>query len=1021
MNTFLSTTTTNDPKKNDTQEDKNYDAEGTSSDLNSKALVTHNDDADHDEELDELDDEGDSNSTGMTATGSFSNEPPHWWSKFKEFLYPDIEDDLSVEPNYRYTPIISGVVIPFAILLEIPGLTEHWYIRTNGNKTVETRPNPAILDVGLGLSMGCALIANIALIMRFLERRVKTTTVICVVFLTIHDVINIIAVTIFGIQHRFDDGFTYGQSFWMTVCSTVASTVTNATLIFDLIRTPDFANSGSGLTRKQRSLIIIVIILLCYIAFGALIHCVLTELNFIDALYFTVCSIETIGFGDIVITTTGAKVFTCIYSILGILNLALAVSLTRETVIEALEASYRKRMNNIKNRRKKIRWARRVGRRWMGAVTWRLRESGHDLWVWNDEELNDGDGDDSDEDYGKVKEICRQVIRTYHVIRRSILHLTDSVLPYQGTWEPSDKSPLWDIPHPHGMHLNLEALTESQLEAAAMEAGVPLSELVPKEFWEKREKKLRKERERRERREKERRNKEKLTERGARGQTDEEKEPLSRTGPPSSQPISPPNSSHATRPSNPRNPSSSFGRWQSEWFNRLKRIQRAIDPDEVPLTHARLGRMIGVLGSFGMAFSMGRGRRIVPGPSVDTGVNAGANAGPSSTIPHPDSPGEFDFDTAYRQKRLKEEAAEEERKAFIARLSVVWTLFLVFWMVGSGIFMVTENWSFGNALYFCVIAFTTIGFGDFSPHSPAGRSVFVVWALLGVATMTILISVLAEAYTTRYQTVLKSNRKISDFFDKAVAKYRVKEREKLLTKSEHRNRQNSEQRPTGARQGDGAEGLPQPSNLNMLVDDGLQSSASGPAVSSQQSEHQRGVDSHAQVSHEQHKLQASLEKLERLPREILQHARSFQEHVQFFRGGMHQSQQSHCQDHVRLYSSEGELRNGTEGGSQIGTHGIGQGDNSQPFRERQNMPEGLRELLDDILLADSSVLATTRRLSKRFERLGRIERELLGDAEAKQVLFTLSIERSLKKMIEAAEEALESLEEAKYNPSESRQ
>jgi len=30
--------------------------------------------------------------------------------------------------------------------------------------------------------------------------------------------------------------------------------------------------------------------------------------------------------------------------------------------------------------------------------------------------------------------------------------------------------------------------------------------------------------------------------------------------------------------------------------------------------------------------------------------------------------------------------------------------------------------------------------GDFSPKTPAGRSIFVVWALLGVGTMTILIS-----------------------------------------------------------------------------------------------------------------------------------------------------------------------------------------------------------------------------------------------------------------------------------------
>lgn len=38
------------------------------------------------------------------------------------------------------------------------------------------------------------------------------------------------------------------------------------------------------------------------------------------------------------------------------------------------------------------------------------------------------------------------------------------------------------------------------------------------------------------------------------------------------------------------------------------------------------------------------------------------------------------------------------------------------------------------------VAFTTIGYGDYTPTTPAGRSVFIVWAILGVGTMTILIS-----------------------------------------------------------------------------------------------------------------------------------------------------------------------------------------------------------------------------------------------------------------------------------------
>lgn len=61
---------------------------------------------------------------------------------------------------------------------------------------------------------------------------------------TFPDTINIVTVITFGVEHRFNDGFTYGQSFWMTVCSTIASSFTNLTLVTDLIRTPDFAQSG---------------------------------------------------------------------------------------------------------------------------------------------------------------------------------------------------------------------------------------------------------------------------------------------------------------------------------------------------------------------------------------------------------------------------------------------------------------------------------------------------------------------------------------------------------------------------------------------------------------------------------------------------------------------------------------------------------------------------------------------------------------------------------------------------------
>ncbi|KAF7313871.1 Tandem pore domain k+ channel [Mycena chlorophos] len=578
---------------------------------------------------------------------------PQWYLKLKDIINPKTtaQDLDSYVPNYRYTPILSGIVIPFAILLEIPGLTEHWYIRTENNLIVEVRKNPTILNVGLGFSMACAVLANICLVVRFLEKKVKLMTIGCIVFLTIHDLINITAVTVFGVEHRFNDGFTYGQSFWITVCSTAVSSFTNLTLITDLIRTPDFDNSGSGLTRRQRSLAILVIVLLAYIALGSLIHSLLLELNFIDAMYFSLVSIETIGFGDIRPTSTGARIFTCVYAVFGIVTIALAVGLMRETVLEGLEISYRKRVQAVRQRRKIVRWRKRVSNRWREAVEWRLREDGKPVWVKN-----------------------KPVSGRSRL--NMLLDLFDGILPW-ATAEQGNQF-LYSN-HPHGMHLNLEALSWQQLEGAAMEAGVPLNTLLPEGFHEPSE--------------------------------DGEEPPA-------------------------RDPDG-----------------RAPDPTtdaNFPLTHARLGRMIAMLGTFALAVH--RSSHIT---------------GDSKVVPRNTPVPQFKKSLTLQYETFRSGMEKEEAKAFYARLVVVWVLFLLFWIVGALIFMKTEAWSFGVSLYFCFIAFTTIGYGDYSPQTPAGRSIFVAWALLGVATMTILISVIAEAFSSKYHTVLHTG-----VFDQAVKRYR---------------------------------------------------------------------------------------------------------------------------------------------------------------------------------------------------------------------------------------------------------
>lgn len=62
------------------------------------------------------------------------------------------------------------------------------------------------------------------------------------------DIINIVTVTTFGIQHSVNDGFTNSEAFWMTICSTVVSTITNITLIWDFVTTPNFAKAGMSVS-----------------------------------------------------------------------------------------------------------------------------------------------------------------------------------------------------------------------------------------------------------------------------------------------------------------------------------------------------------------------------------------------------------------------------------------------------------------------------------------------------------------------------------------------------------------------------------------------------------------------------------------------------------------------------------------------------------------------------------------------------------------------------------------------------
>lgn len=84
----------------------------------------------------------------------------------------------------------------------------------------------------------------------------------------------------------------------------------------------------------------------------------------------------------------------------------------------------------------------------------------------------------------------------------------------------------------------------------------------------------------------------------------------------------------------------------------------------------------------------------------------------------------------------------------LTSFSILWCIgAIVFWQAEKG----SQNMTYFQALYFCYVSLLTIGYGDLSPKSNAGRCFFVVWSLVAVPTMAILISDMGDTIISNFK------------------------------------------------------------------------------------------------------------------------------------------------------------------------------------------------------------------------------------------------------------------------------
>lgn len=66
-------------------------------------------------------------------------------------------------------------------------------------------------------------------------------------------------------------------------------------------------------------------------------------------------------------------------------------------------------------------------------------------------------------------------------------------------------------------------------------------------------------------------------------------------------------------------------------------------------------------------------------------------------------------------------------------------------VAGTVFYMVVEGWSPLDALYFSVVTLTTVGYGDFSPHTDLGKGFTIVFILAGIGIIVAFASQVVNA------------------------------------------------------------------------------------------------------------------------------------------------------------------------------------------------------------------------------------------------------------------------------------
>jgi hypothetical protein len=106
-------------------------------------------------------------------------------------------------------------------------------------------------------------------------------------------------------------------------------------------------------------------------------------------------------------------------------------------------------------------------------------------------------------------------------------------------------------------------------------------------------------------------------------------------------------------------------------------------------------------------------------------------------------------------KQFKIDEAKEILRQF--RILAVVTIAVI--LIGCVFYTNVEGWRWLDALYFSVISLATVGYGDFTPKTDAGKVFTMGYLIIGIAIFASLINILLKSRLAKRSLKTTENNK----------------------------------------------------------------------------------------------------------------------------------------------------------------------------------------------------------------------------------------------------------------------